>query len=92
MGAVVPVASVGGTPIATRAALVRAATRVGVDALVGLDAASDHESFAEAGFLAARIGSTPYAGYHSAADVPAVVEPRQLQRVGELLSAWLRAS
>ncbi|MFC6345442.1 M28 family peptidase, partial [Nocardioides hankookensis] len=56
------------------------------------DSASDHESFADAGFLAARIGSTPYAGYHSAQDVPSVVDPAQLGRVGRLLIAWLRAS
>ena len=55
------------------------------------DSASDHESFADAGFLGARVGSTPYAGYHSAQDVPAVVDPAQLGRVGRLLSAWLRS-
>ncbi|MBA2954937.1 M28 family peptidase [Nocardioides sp. MAH-18] len=92
VGAVVPLSSVAGTPSALRDRLARVAERAGVPHRVETDAASDHESFADAGFLAARIGSTPYAGYHSAADVPAVVDPRQLHRVGELLSAWLRAS
>ena len=34
------------------------------------------------GLPAARIGSTPYAGYHSAQDVPAVVGRAQLHRTG----------
>lgn len=92
VGAVVPLSSVAGTPSALRDRLARVAERERIRHLVETDAASDHESFADAGFLAARVGSTPYAGYHSAADVPAVVDPRQLQRVGDLLSAWLRAS
>ena len=58
--------------------------------MVGTDAASDHESFADSGFLAARVGSTPYAGYHSAGDVPAVVRRGQLGRVGAILTSWLR--
>ena len=69
-----------------------AADRSGSRTVVETDSASDHESFADAGYLAARIGSTPYAGYHSAADVPAVVSPAQLRRVGRILIAWLRAS
>ena len=59
VGAVVPVASVGGTPIATRAALVRSAARLGIGVAVDPDnTASDHESFADAGLPAARLGST----------------------------------
>jgi Iap family predicted aminopeptidase len=92
VGAVVPLSSVEGAPGALRDRLARVAEREGIPTVVETDAASDHESFADAGFVAARVGSTPYAGYHSAADVPAVVDPRQLQRVGDLLSAWLRAS
>ena len=76
VGEVVPVASVGGTPIATRAALVRSAAGLGIGVAVDPDnTASDHESFADAGLPAARLGSTPYAAYHSAQDVPAVVRP-----------------
>lgn len=52
---------------------------------------SDHWSFEQAGFTVARLGSTPYAGYHSEADRPRVVDSRQLQRVGLLTRAWLMA-
>ncbi len=47
-------------------------------------------SFADAGLPAARLGSTPYAAYHSAQDVVAVVDPAQLGRVGRVIWAWLR--
>ena len=47
---------------------------------------SDHWSFVRAGLPGARLGSTPYAGYHSAGDVPAVVSPAQLERVGRLVA------
>ena len=50
---------------------------------------SDHWSFEKAGFTVARLGSTPYAGYHSAADRPGVVNQRQLARTGRLAWAWL---
>ena len=36
-----------------------------------------------------RLGSTSYAAYHSAADVPGVVQPDQLERVGRVMLAWL---
>ena len=52
---------------------------------------SDHWSFEKAGFTVARLGSTPYPQYHSAADLPRVVDPRQVQRVGLLTWAWLTA-
>lgn len=50
---------------------------------------SDHWQFVLEGMPGARLGSTPYAGYHSAGDVPSVVNPAQLERVGRLLLAWL---
>ena len=50
---------------------------------------SDHWSYEKAGMPAARIGSVPYAGYHSRGDVPSVVSRGQLDRVGRLLWAWL---
>lgn len=53
---------------------------------------SDHWSFVRAGLPGVRLGSTPYAGYHSAADVPAVVDPAQLARTGRLVLAWLAPS
>ena len=92
VGTVVPLSSVEGTPPGLRDRLARVADDLGIRTVVETDSASDHESFADAGFLAARIGSTPYAGYHSAADVPAVVGAAQLRRVGRILTAWLRAS
>ena len=53
---------------------------------------SDHWSFVLEGMPGARLGSTPYVGYHSAGDVPSVVDPDQLERVGRLLLAWLAPS
>jgi Zn-dependent M28 family amino/carboxypeptidase len=86
----VPLGSATGTPTAVRDELARLARRLGIPTVVGTDDASDHESFAEQGMPAARVGSTPYAAYHSAADVPSVVQREQLARVGRLLTAWLR--
>jgi hypothetical protein len=50
---------------------------------------SDHWSFARNGLTAVRLGSTPYAAYHSPRDVPGVVEADQLARTGRLVSGWL---
>jgi Iap family predicted aminopeptidase len=50
---------------------------------------SDHWSFVRAGLPGARLGSTPYVGYHSAGDVPGVVSPAQLDRAGRIVLAWL---
>jgi aminopeptidase YwaD len=88
-GSVVPISSVEGTPSVLRDRLAAAARELRVPTVVELDSASDHESFADAGFLAARIGSTPYAGYHSAQDLPRYVVPAQLRRVGRILTTWL---
>jgi hypothetical protein len=71
---------------------VEVARRLDIPTTVGLNTTSDHESFAVEGLPAARVGSTPYAGYHSAADVPAVVDPAQLRRVGRLLIAWINGA
>lgn len=51
--------------------------------------ASDHWSFEKAGFAVARLGSTPYEEYHSAADKPGVIRPAQLDRAGRIAWAWL---
>lgn len=88
-GTAVPLSSVEGTSSALRDRLARIAGREGVPTIVETDSASDHESFADAGFLAARVGSTPYAGYHSAQDLPRFVRADQLRRVGRILTAWL---
>ena len=42
--------------------------------------AVDHWAFVRAGLPGVRLGSVPYAGYRSAGDVPAVVDPAQLDR------------
>jgi len=51
--------------------------------------ASDHWSFERNDLPAARLGSLPYAAYHSARDLPRVVDDRQLERVGAIMTAWL---
>ncbi len=53
--------------------------------------ASDHVSFERAGIAAARIGSVPYAQYHSAGDTPRVVDAQQLERSASVVWAWLRS-
>lgn len=91
VGRVVPLYSVDGGPTEVRDQLERAAKRGGVPTLAGTNTGSDHESFADAGLPAARVGGTSYAAYHSAADLPAVVDRAQLARVGRLLTAWIQA-
>jgi aminopeptidase S len=71
-------------------AVLRTARRIGVPAASCENTASDHWSFEKAGYPVVRFGSTPYAGYHSAGDVPAVVSTAQLGRTGRLAWAWLR--
>ncbi len=86
VGTVVPVGAVDGQP----SALVRAARRADVPVAPETgQRSSDHWSFVRAGLPGLRVGSTPYAGYHSAADVPSVVNAEQLARVGRLVLAWL---
>ncbi|MGH3367213.1 MAG: M28 family peptidase, partial [Nocardioidaceae bacterium] len=89
-GRAVPLCTGGLSPLRVRAALAGAAARLDVPVRLCTDnAASDHWSFEKAGEAAARVGSTPYAGYHSAQDVPAVVNPAQLGRVGRVVWHWL---
>ncbi len=91
VGDVVPVCSGGLEPPTVRGALLRAADRVGIAAQACENQTSDHWSFDKAGLPATRVGGTPYAEYHSAADRPAVVDPAQLNRVGRLMWEWLSA-
>jgi Zn-dependent M28 family amino/carboxypeptidase len=71
-------------------ALLRAAARARVPAVrCDLNRSSDHWSFVRAGLPGVRLGSTPYAGYHSRADVPSVVGRRQLARTGRTVLSWL---
>jgi Zn-dependent M28 family amino/carboxypeptidase len=88
---VVPLCTGGLSPLRVRDELVATARRLGVDTTTCTDnTASDHWSYEKVGVTVARVGSTPYAGYHSADDVVAVVQPAQLARVGRLMWAWLR--
>jgi len=69
----------------------RSAQAIGVaTSNCGVNRLSDHWSFQLAGLPAARIGGTPYAQYHSARDLPPVVDLAQLDRSGRVLWAWLR--
>jgi hypothetical protein len=89
VGRVLPVSSARG-PDALRAELLAAARRAEVQVVAESgNRASDHWSFVRAGLPGVRLGSTPYAGYHSAADVPAVVDRDQLERAARTVVAWL---
>ena len=71
-------------------ALLAAARRAGAAAVAESgQRSSDHWSFVRDGLPGARLGSTPYAGYHSSGDVPAVVSAAQLERVGRIVAEWL---
>lgn len=89
-GAAVPVGT-GGTGTGTiRDELVTAAGDIPVTVREP-NRSSDHWSFEKAGIPAARLGSLPYAGYHSARDTPDVVAGDQLAAVGAIMWNWLRA-
>ncbi|MCW2832867.1 MAG: Zn-dependent exopeptidase [Nocardioides sp.] len=68
----------------------QAAEAAGVPFVREDNRSSDHWQFVLAGMPGVRLGSTPYAGYHSPQDVPEVIEPDQLERTGRLVLAWLR--
>ena len=85
----VPVCRGGENGTRLRAAIRAAGRDVGIPTRGCENRSSDHWSYEKAGIPAVRIGSVPYAGYHSRGDVPSVVSRRQLDRVGRLLWAWL---
>jgi len=90
VGDVVPVGSPA-EPNALTEALQQAGRRVGVPTVFDpFQRSSDHWSFAREGLPGARLGSTPFAGYHSADDVPGVVDDAQLGRTALLVASWLR--
>lgn len=86
----VPVCTGGTGTTEVRDALVAAAEEAGVDARTCENRASDHWSFEKADVPAARLGSIPYAGYHSSGDRPDMVDADQLDRVGTIVWEWLR--
>jgi len=89
---VVPVSFAGiGLPT-LRDALLAAGGRSGVPVLADeTNTSSDHLQFELAGLTGARVGSTPYAGYHSPDDIPTVVSADQLARVITLTWTTLQA-
>jgi aminopeptidase YwaD len=90
VGEVVPVGSTGG-PDPLSEELRAAAERAGVPTVADpFQRSSDHWSFVKEGMPGARLGGTPYAEYHSAQDVPSVVNPAQLERTARVVVAWLR--
>ncbi len=71
--------------------LVAAAERAGAPYVVESgQRSSDHWSFVRDGLPGVRLGSTPYAGYHSPTDVVSVVDRRQLERAARVVVSWLR--
>jgi len=89
VGDVVPIGSAldDADPAADRVA--QAAGVAGVPAVREVNRSSDHWQFVQAGLPGVRLGSTPYAGYHSPQDVPDVVDPLQLERTGRIVLQWL---
>lgn len=90
VGRVVPICTGGLGSRVVQRELVRAARQLDIASRSCHDnRASDHWSFEKAGLPSARMGSTPYAEYHSAADRPSVVNPAQLLRVGRVMWQWM---
>ena len=90
-GRAVPLCTGGLGTLRIRGQLAAAARDVDVPtSLCNDNRASDHWSFERDDLPAARLGSIPYAAYHSARDLPRVVDRRQLERVGKLMTAWLQ--
>lgn len=89
VGDVVPIGSAleGADRAADR--VTRAAGAADVPFVREVNRSSDHWQFVQAGLPGVRLGSTPYAGYHSPRDVPGIIEPRQLERVGRVVLQWL---
>jgi hypothetical protein len=92
VGSVVPICTASSTDRSVQRDLRASAARLRVPSKTCLNRSSDHWSFTRAGLSAARLGSTPYDGYHSSQDLPHVVEPGQLGRTGRLLAGWLVGS
>lgn len=85
----VPICTGGTGSAAVRNALLEVADGIDVAAHSCENRASDHWSFEKADVPAARLGSVPYAEYHSSRDRPGVVDQEQLERVGDVVWQWL---
>jgi Peptidase family M28 len=92
VGGVVPVCTGGAGPPTLAEALMAQGPVAGVP-VTGIcqNRASDHWSFERAGLTGARVGSTPYAAYHSPQDRINVVDPAQLDRTGRVVWATVQA-
>lgn len=88
----VPICSAFPDDGALRREVVRAARHVHVPYRPCHDRVSDHWSFAKADLPAIRLGSVPYAGYHSAQDLPHFIDEREVRRVGRIMWRWLTRS
>ncbi len=90
VGGKVPVCTGGLGPERTANAVAAAARRLGIPIRrCGDNRASDHWSFEKAGLPAVRLGSTPYAEYHSERDQIDVISRAQLGRTGRIAWEWL---
>jgi hypothetical protein len=85
----VPVCRGGSDGTRLRAAVRAVGRDIGITTRACENRTSDHWSYEKAGMPAVRIGSVPYAGYHSRGDLPSVISRVQLERVGRLIWAWL---
>jgi hypothetical protein len=85
----VPICTGGLSPVRVRREVLAAADRAGVPARACDNRTSDHWPFEKAGETVARIGGNDSPGYHSPRDRPSTVSPRQLDRVGAVLTEWL---
>lgn len=86
----VPICHGGRGPARVRNQLAAVARRTQTPHRVcGDNTTSDHWSFERAGLPAARLGSVPYAGYHSRDDTTDVISEGQIRRVGRIMVAWL---
>ena len=73
-----------------RAELLTTAERAEVETIPEIgQRSSDHWSFVRDGLPGVRLGSTPYAAYHSATDTPDVIDRPQLGRTLATVLSWL---
>ena len=87
----VPVCQGGSDGTRLQAEVRRAGSRADIATPACENRTSDHWSYEKAGVPAIRLGSIPYAAYHSSRDLPGVVSRSQLDRVGRLAWSWLSA-